>query len=88
MARAASWEIGSCGPPVPVVKVDNTGEWVEGSEATAAGAVDDAVVARFGRGCVGVGAVATGEDEVTSISASREESKEDGELGLVGTSKN
>ena len=87
-ARAASWDIGGCGPPVLVVRADGAGERLEGLEATAAGAVDEMVVAKFGRPCVGVGAAATGEAEVESISASREESKEDGELVRVGTSKN
>ena len=74
-ARAAAWDIANPGPPVPVVGVDGDGEGLEGLEATAARAVDDVVVARFGRGCVGDGAVATGGAEVWFISASREESK-------------
>ena len=35
------------------------GGGLEGLEATTAGTVDNAVVVRFGRGCVGAGALAT-----------------------------
>ena len=87
-ARASSWDIGNCGPPVPVVSVNGAGEELEGLEAMTAGAGDDVVVAGFGRWCVGVGVVATGVAEVTSISASSGDSKKGGELGRVGTSKN
>ena len=73
-ARAAARDIASPASPVSVVGVDGDGEGLEGLEATVAGDVDvdDVVVAS---GCVGEGAVATGEAEVRSISASREESK-------------
>jgi len=45
-ARAASWEIASCDLPVPVVWVGCGGEGPEGVEATAAGVVGNAGVAR------------------------------------------
>ena len=87
MARAATRDIAGCGTSVPVVRVEGGGEELEGLEVKAAGAVSDVDVAGLRRGCVGVDAVATGEAEFRPISVSRE-SKKDGELGRVDTSKN
>ena len=74
-ARAAARDIASPASPVSVVGVDGDGEGLEGLEATVAGDVDDDDDVVVASGCVGEGAVATGEAEVRSISASREESK-------------
>jgi len=74
-ARAASWEVASCGLPVPVVWVGCVGEGPEGVGATGAGVVDDAGVARRGRGRVGIDNAPTGEVEVRSILTSRDGSK-------------
>ena len=87
MARAAVGDIAGCGPSFPVVRVEGSGEELEGLEAEAAGAVSNVVVAGYRRGCVGVDLVATSGAEVRPISVSRGESKE-GELGRVDTSKN
>jgi len=70
-ARAASWEVASCGIPVSVVWVGCGGEGPEGMEATAAGIVDDTGVVRRGRERVGMDNAPTGEAEVRSISTSR-----------------
>ena len=46
-ARSAARDIASPGPPVPVVGVGGDGEGLKGLEAI--GAINDVVVARFGR---------------------------------------
>src|SRR6267154_1226518 len=87
-ARAASWDIPCCDPSVPVVRVDGGGAALEGLAATVADAVGNVVVVGLWRGCVSVGAVATGDAKVASISGSQEKLKKYcGELGRVGTSK-
>ena len=92
-ARASAWDIADC---CPSVRVDGGGEGLDGGRnglagleglaATAAGAVDEVVIAGFWRVCVGVDAVASDEAEVRPISVSK--MLKDGELGLVDTSRN